>query len=245
MVQRGCGGGAVARRYDIPIIFDNVSRVMVLGEMCYGIGRRHRNFICVNVGYGSGADIIVDGKLLLGPVGMAGEFGHITLDKDSKIQCDCGNYGCLEALASGNAIAKVVRVELGGVQTNALTGMCGGDLNKITAEIVAAAAKLGDTYAWGLFTLAAEYLGVGITGLINLFSPEAVVIGGGVVKAGDILFDNVRKIVSTRALNKITRDVTIMPATFGMEAAVMGAVALILNKLLNCNLIEEDSVSRS
>jgi glucokinase len=101
--------------------------------------------------------------------------------------------------------------------------------------MVANAAKKGDSFAWNVFDRAAEYLGLGIAALINLFSPEAVVIGGGVAQAGDILFDKVRKTVNARALNKIAKDVVITPATFGMKAAVMGAVSLILSEVLNLN----------
>jgi len=80
---------------------------MALGEQCYGVGKKYKNFIFINIGYGIGAGIILEGQPLLGSVGMAGEFGHITVDKDSQTQCDCGNFGCLQALASGEGIARV------------------------------------------------------------------------------------------------------------------------------------------
>jgi N-acetylglucosamine repressor len=160
-----------------PIIFDNVTRVMALGEMWYGLGKRFKNLICVNVGYGIGAGIIINGKPLYGPLGLAGEFGHITLEKDSPVQCDCGNFGCLEALASGNAIAKAAQNRLLEGGPSLILDLCGGDPSKVTAETVADAAKQGDTVAWNVFERAMEYLGIGIAGLVNLFSPEAVVIG--------------------------------------------------------------------
>ena len=227
--------GALTPKYKIPIIFDNVTRVMALGELHYGAGRQFRNFICVNVGYGIGGGIIIDGKPLYGPYGMAGELGHITLDKNSTVQCDCGNFGCLEALASGHAIARSAQSEMESGAKTLLAEMCGGNISEITAEMVANAAKKGDSFAWSVFNKAAEYRGLGIAALINFFSPEAVVIGGGVAQAGDILFDNVRRIVNARALHKIAKDVVIIPATFGMEAAVMGAVSLILSEVLSLN----------
>lgn len=223
----------LAQKTSIPIFFDNVTRVVALGELCYGVGRKYKNFICVNVGYGIGAGIIINGQPLLGTHGMAGEFGHITLEKDSKIQCYCGNFGCLEALSSGNGIARAARLELENGAKSILSDMCNGDLNNLTAEMVAEAAKKGDAVAWNVFHRAAEYLGIGISALINLFNPEAIVIGGGVTQAGDILFDTVRSTVKARALNKISREVEIVPATFGLKAAVMGAVSLILQKVLN------------
>jgi glucokinase len=111
--------------------------------------------------------------------------------------------------------------------------MCEGDLSRVSVEMVAAAAKRGDGTAGDIFNEAAEYLGLGIAGLINLFNPEAVFIGGGVAQAGDILFDKIRKTVNSRALNKAASEVAIRPATFGTSAAVMGALSLILSGVVN------------
>jgi len=224
---------ALSQSNEIPIMFDNVTRVMALGEMWYGAGRDYRNFIMINVGYGIGAGIIIQGIPLYGLKGMAGEFGHITLNKDSDAQCECGNFGCLEALASGNAIAKAAKKELQDGIGSVLLDMCKGDLSRLTTEMVANAAKQGDGIAWKIFDRAAEYLGIGIAGLINLLNPEAVFIGGGVAQAGDILFDKVRKTVNARALNKTAGEVVILPATFGLKSAVMGAISLILSGVVN------------
>jgi predicted NBD/HSP70 family sugar kinase len=180
-----------------------------------------------------GAGIIIQGIPLYGLKGMAGEFGHITLNKDSDAQCECGNFGCLEALASGNAIAKAAKKELQDGMGSVLLDMCKGDLSRLTTEMVANAAKQGDGIAWKIFDRAAEYLGIGIAGLINLLNPEAVFIGGGVAQAGDILFDKVRKTVNARALNKTAGEVVILPATFGLKSAVMGAISLILSGVVN------------
>lgn len=225
----------LSRIHNYPIIFDNVTRVMAMGERWFGLGKQIKNLICVNVGYGIGAGIILDGKPLYGPLGMAGEFGHITLDKDSLVQCDCGNYGCLEALASGNAIAKSAKKRLLEGERSILLELCGGEVSKVTAEMVAVAAKQGDALAWNVFEKAMEYLGIGIAGLVNLFSPEAVVIGGGVAQAGEILFEKVRKTISARSLNMISSNVIIRPATFGVKTAVMGAVSLILSEVISLN----------
>lgn len=228
--------GELSEKHEIPIIFDNVTRVMALGEMYYGLGKQFKNLVCVNVGYGIGAGIIINGKPFYGSVGMSGEFGHITLEKDSDVQCDCGNYGCLEALSSGNAIAKAAQKGIRSGAKSELIDMCQGNISEITAEMVANAAKQGDAFAWDIFDRAMEYLGLGISALINLFNPEVVVIGGGVTQAGDILFNKVRKVVNARALNKISSEVLIKPATFGLKAAVMGAISLILDEVLNFDI---------
>jgi glucokinase-like ROK family protein len=219
--------------HNFPIIFDNVTRVMALGELSYGIGKTLDSFICVNVGYGIGAGIIIDGKPLYGPIGMAGEFGHITLNKDSKAQCDCGSYGCLEVLASGSAIARAAHKAVDQGASSCLTGLCGGVISQISTQMVAEAAEAGDALSTGILDTAFEYLGIGISNLINLFTPEAVVIGGGVAQAGDVLFDSVDRVVRSRALRDIARDTVIQPSTFGPRAAVMGAVALILQDVLS------------
>ena len=228
--------GVLGKKFRIPIIIDNVSRVMALGEMRYGLGRDHKNLICVNVGYGIGAGFIVNGRPLYGPMGMAGELGHIIMDIDSRVQCGCGNFGCLEALASGNAIARAAKTSLEAGESSLLLELCGGDTGLLTAEMIAHAAKQGDALAVRVFDRAAEYIGIALAGMVNIFNPEIVVIGGGVAQSGDILFEKVRKTVAARSLNKVSRDVLIRPATFGMKAAVMGAVALILGPVLNLDI---------
>ncbi len=226
----------LARRIDIPIIFDNVTRVMALGELWYGIGKNITSFVCVNVAYGIGAGIIVDGRPLYGSEGMAGEFGHVTLERESSAQCKCGNFGCLEALSSGRAIAQAAQRELATGRHSSLTEMSNGRSTQITARMVIEAARAGDELATEVFHTAVDYLGVGIAGLINLLNPEAVVIGGGVAQAGDILFDRLNEIVRKHVMPRHADRVNLLPVTHGMNATVMGAVSLVLNKVLTFSL---------
>jgi glucokinase-like ROK family protein len=226
----------LAQRFDIPIIFDNVTRVMALGELWYGVGSEIKNFICVNVAYGIGAGIILEGRPLYGSEGMAGEFGHVTLENQSSAQCKCGNVGCLEALSSGRAIAQAAQRELAAGRRSSLTGMCDGRIDEVTAKMVIEAARAGDELAAEVFERAVDYLGVGIAGLINLFNPEAVVIGGGVAQAGDILFDRLNETVRKRVMSRHADSVKLLPVTHGMNATVRGAVSLVLNKVLTFSL---------
>jgi glucokinase-like ROK family protein len=228
--------GFLNKTLDIPIIFDNVTRVMALGELWYGVGSRFKDFICINVGYGIGSGIIIDGKALYGTNGMAGEFGHFTIDKDSPVRCECGNYGCVEALASGRGIAISAQQSLSNGRTSLLRDMCHNNLDSITAEMVAHAAQQGDDLANEVFLQAMEYLGIGIAGLINLFNPQGVVIGGGVAQAGDIFFNNIKHHVAKRVMYKHAQQTKILPVTMGMRSAVMGAISLILNEVLNLNI---------
>ncbi|MEE9463009.1 MAG: ROK family transcriptional regulator [Bacteroidales bacterium] len=227
---------ALGKSIEFPVIFDNVTRLMALGGLSYGAGQKLQNFICVNVGYGIGAGIIVDGKLLMGADGFAGEFGHITVETDSDIQCSCKKYGCLEALASGKAIALIARSRIARGQSSLLVELCGGDVNKITAKMVADATRKGDELASNVFNRAMDYIGIGISSLVNIFNPELVTIGGGVSLAGDIFFDNIRKSVDRNIMQPTSREVEILPVTFGENAALMGAFALILQRVLNLDI---------
>jgi len=231
---------ALEDKVDFPVIFDNVTRLMALGGLCYGKGQRSMNFICVNVGYGIGSGIIVNGALLTGSRGFAGEFGHITIDKESDIQCSCKKYGCLEALASGKAIALTAQSRLARGQNSLLNEMSEGDISSVTAKMVADAANNGDELALNVFKRAMEYIGIGIANLVNLFNPEMIVIGGGVSMAGDIFFDNIKEVVEKHVMQPGSRELNISPVAHGENAAIMGAFALILNKVLNLEFVVQD-----
>jgi len=224
---------------DLPLKFDNVTRVMALGELWYGAGRAAKYFIVINIGYGIGAGIIVDGKPLYGPFGMAGEFGHMTMDKDSKVKCACGNLGCLEALASGHAIADMAIKEIKAGKMSNLKDKVNGNLQNIDTKMVAESARQGDHLSQKIFSEAVDYLGTGIASMINLISPQMVLIGGGVAQAEDLIFEQVRKIARERTVQTRSRNVKIQPVTFGQKAATKGAVALILNEALNLNYLDD------
>jgi glucokinase-like ROK family protein len=227
----------LSQKCDLPLKFDNVTRVMALGELWYGIGDVAKHFAVINIGYGIGAGIVIDGKLLYGPFGMAGEFGHIIMDKDSKIRCECGNYGCLEALASGHAIAQRAGNAISSGEKSILMDMVNNDISKIDTKLIAEAARKGDNLSKRIFDEAVDYLGTGVSSLINLISPEMVLIGGGVSQAEDLIFDKVKDIVKRRTIKTRTRNIVIKPVSFGVNAATKGAVALILNEVLNLNYL--------
>ena len=231
--------GALRERIEFPVIFDNVTRLMALGGLRFGAARKSKNFICINVGYGIGSGIIVNGELLTGRDGFAGEFGHMTIDKDIDILCSCGKYGCLEALASGKAIAITAQSRLARGQQSILLEMSGGDINSVTAKMVVDAAKEGDELSLNVFNRAIEYIGIGIANLVNLFNPELIVIGGGVSMAGETFFDSIKNVIHKHLLQASAKELPILPVAFGKNAALMGAFALVLNRILNLDLIHE------
>ncbi len=224
-------------RLGLPVRLDNVTRVTAIGEYHYGIGKRFRDFICVNVGYGVGAGIIVDGKPFYGSHGVAGEFGHTVVSKDDPRVCNCGNRGCIEAIASGYAIARTARDRIGAGEPSALVEECGGDLDRISAEMVAQASRRGDALSVSILREAVEILGIGIVNLVNLFDPEAIVLSGRVALAGDLVVSTIREIIDARAINSHKRDIHVGLVAHGERAAVMGAIALVLNDLLQLELV--------
>lgn len=222
---------------DIPIVFDNVTRVMALGELWYGVGERYKNFIFVNLGHGIGSGIIIDGAPFYGSSGCCGELGHIQVARDSNVRCGCGSYGCLQALASGSGIAEraVARIREGRGISKILSTYS-GNLESITAETVANAAKAGDAIAREIMADAADYIGIGVAAMIDLFEPEAIILGGGLTLAGKEFLDLIRESVSKRGYKQLSSKVPIISSTHGPKATLMGAVGLVLHEILALNV---------
>ncbi len=220
----------------VPVMIDNVTRVAAIGELHYGIGERFRNFICINIGYGIGAGIIINGMPFYGSHGVSGEFGHIMVDKDDQRICNCGNRGCLEAIASGSGIARTVRERITGGAASVVATLCGGDTEQISTAMVVDAANQGDALSSAVLREAMEYLSIGVVNLITLFDPEAVILCGRVALAGNIVLDPIKVAVESRSINVNRKDIHIGVATYGTRAALMGSLALILNEVLNLQL---------
>jgi glucokinase-like ROK family protein len=226
----------LAAAVGLPVMIDNVTRVAAIGELHYGIGERFRNFICINIGYGIGAGIIIDGMPFYGSHGVSGEFGHIMVDKHDRRLCNCGNYGCLEAIASGYGIARTVRERILGGEESTLIAACGGDMDLISTSMVVDAANLGDGLSRDVLREAMEYLSIGVVNVINLFDPEAVILCGRVALAGELVLEPIRTAVESRSINVNRKDIHIGIATYGARAALMGSLALILTEVLNLQL---------
>ncbi|RJQ50274.1 MAG: ROK family protein [Nitrospiraceae bacterium] len=208
---------------------ENDANAAALGEMMFGAGRKAKNLIYMTVSTGIGGGIIVDGKLVHGVGWSAGEVGHMTLKPDGP-ECNCGNRGCLEALSSGTAIAKRAKEEVGENPSSLILKVAEGGKNTIDAEVVFRAADLGDTVACRIIDEALFYLGIGIGNLITAFSPETVILGGGLTGAGDRLFVRVREIVKERVKLVPVNKIPIVPAGLGESAGIVGAASLLLQK---------------
>jgi glucokinase len=210
------------RKYKVNTFLINDASAGAVGEHEFGAGRGINNLIYLTVGTGIGGGIIINGRLYLGPSGSAGEIGHMTIDVNGP-RCSCGNIGCLETLASGTAIAReaIRRISLG--ERSILTEMVEAKIENITAELVRMAAQGGDSLALEVISQAATYLGVGMVNLVNIFNPEMIIVGGGVMQMGDLLLEPARQVVKERAFPLAARAVRIVPSQLGDNAAVLGA----------------------
>jgi glucokinase len=220
----------IHKRFGIPTFVVNDASAAALGEHRFGAGKGINNLILLTLGTGIGGGIIIDGRLYLGAVGAAGEFGHMTVDADGLV-CGCGNKGCLEMLASGTALAgdAVRRIRQGG--ESALSVMAGGKIEQITSEMVGKAARNGDALAREVISRAAFYLGVGMVNIVNIFNPEMIILGGGMAGLGDLLIEPGKKLVAERAFPVASRMVSIVMAGLGNEAGVYGAAAFTFDKM--------------
>lgn len=208
----------------LPAALDNDANCATYGEWWIGAAKGGKNVIGITIGTGIGGGLILDGKLYHGSSDMAGEIGHTTIDQTGR-RCGCGNYGCLEAYASGNAIAERAREALSFEQTSILPEMVGGDVSKITAATVYAAANKGDAVATEVVRDTARFLGTGLANLLNIFNPDVVVIAGGVTQAGEALFGPLRAEVRRRAFKPAVDACRVVPGTLPGTAGVVGAVA--------------------
>ncbi len=213
--------------FGLPTYVGNDANLAALAEQRFGAGRGVKDLIYITVSTGIGGGIIVDNRLLLGSQGFAAEVGHQTLEAHGP-RCNCGNIGCLEALAAGPAIARHAVELIEGGAESLIADLVNGDLSKVTAKEVNEAAQRGDRVAVEVFRRAGFYIGVGIVNLLYLFNPRMIIIGGSVAKAGDLLFEPIRETVNSRISEIYREGLSIVPAALGDDVGLMGALALIL-----------------
>ncbi|MFC2006241.1 ROK family protein [Chloroflexota bacterium] len=215
----------------------NDANAAAVGELYFGAGRGARNFIYITVSTGIGGGIIIDGKNYTGYTGMAGELGHMVID-DKGPQCNCGNNGCWEILASGTALAREARYRIKEGAVTSILKYAGGDLEKINAEAIHEAARASDKLADELIAQTAYYLGVGLANLINIFNPEVIVIGGGLSNIGDRLLKPAFEEAGCRAFRQAYQAVRFARAELGRNSGVLGAAAFALEQVKNTGKVQ-------
>ncbi len=207
-------------KFDVPVYLDNDANVATIGEFMFGAGKGKSNVVYFTVSTGVGGGAVLNGNIYRGNTCNALEIGHTTVAPNGP-RCNCGNVGCLEALASGTAIGKR---GMEAVATNVETSL--KSYEKVTSYEVFKEAEKGDQVAMDIVEDALNYLGIGVANAVSIFDPEVIIIGGGVTQVGDILFNKVREVVKKRCFKSMVEACEIVPAGLGTDAGVMGAVAL-------------------
>lgn len=212
----------ISEKFGVPVFLDNDANVAAIGEFMFGAGKGAENIVFFTVSTGVGGGAILNGKVYRGHTSNALEIGHMTVAPHGP-RCNCGNVGCVEATSSGTAIAKRAHEAL---STKVETSL--RKYENVTSYEVFVEAAAGDPVAKDIIDDAMNYLGIAVANAVSIFDPEYVIIGGGVSKAGDVVFDTVRKVVNKRCFKSMAESVKIVPAGLGTDAGLIGAVALAL-----------------
>ncbi|HET6861882.1 MAG TPA: ROK family protein [Pyrinomonadaceae bacterium] len=211
----------------VPVHADNDARVALAGEVIWGAAKGKRNVVMLTLGTGVGGALLVDGRIVRGEKGGAGLLGHLTVAPDGRF-CDCGNRGCLETVFSARAIeAEALHAVYRGTES-LLTERFKDDLSQLTCESVFQAAADGDNVASVIRDEATSTLAAAIAGLLHVFDPEVVILGGQIVEAGDSLLEPIRDEVAWRTKRFLGRVVPIVGSEVQDSSGVVGAAALTL-----------------
>ena len=218
-------GRILEERTGIKVNLENDANAAALGEKYFGAGKDVDNMIYITVSTGIGGGIIIDNKLLHGVKDTAGEIGHMVIMVDGPL-CGCGNRGCFEAVASGTAISKKARELAASKPDSLLYKLVEGELAKIDGKILAEAAKQGDELALKIWDEEAYYLGIGIANLLNIFNPEVIILGGGVMNSWEHFKDKMLETLKEYAFESAYNSVEIRKAALGGEVGARGAIAV-------------------
>lgn len=228
--------GILEEKLNYPVYVDNDVRAMAMGESLFGISKRIANFITISISNGVGAGIIIGNNPYYGVDYSAGEIGHIIVEGDGD-KCNCGNYGCLETVASNsNIVRKIIKLIKQG-ENSMLINMV-DNINDITISHVCNAASLGDELSIHTLREAARYIGTAVTSLINILNPTAIVVVGEIFENTTYALQSLEEIVKKRALKLPAENVRIIKSNLGKDAAVIGAATLVIQELFNGNNVK-------
>lgn len=217
-------------RFKLPVKLENNARALALGEWWFGAGRGLTNFIALKVGYGIGSGIILNGEIFRGVNFTAGEIGHTTVTVDGPL-CDCGNYGCLESLASVKALVKRAKRGLKEGRISAINSLSNGNPELVKPEYIFMAAEVGDELALEILQEAGRYLGITLANLTNILNPTKILLGGDILAGLDYILPTIKATVQARAMEIPAKRLQIQPIELGTNAVAIGATTLILQQI--------------
>src|SRR5215469_12135233 len=222
----------IEREFGVPCLLEDSVRGSATAEQHCGLGTGLNDFIYVDAGMGIGAAIFLDGKLYRGPGGSAGEFGHITVDEHGPLCC-CGNYGCLETLASCAAIIHAVRSAIEKGVNSRIHDLTNGDLSRISIEMIGQAALDSDGLCFRVLNQAVSHISVALADVVNLLNPHVLIFGGALFRSAPELFlEPLKRAIKQRALEKSANEVQLKISNLGGEAAALGVARLISELVL-------------
>ena len=212
--------------YNVPIFSESNSRAMTLWEKHLGSAKNNKNLIYLNLGLGIGCGIISNGRLYRGVNNKAGELGHTIVVPNGEL-CSCGNRGCLETVASGWALIKIIKEKILGGAKSEISDSCNGNLDLLNIDMVFKAFHNGDKLVCEVLETASDYLGIGIANFINLFNPGVIVLGGKFAILGDKFLDKLKNNIKKYAMPLLFEEVKFITSSYDDYAASLGATTLV------------------
>jgi len=219
----------LSQYYGVPAKLGNDVEVATIGEMRFGAGKGCDHFVCIFIGTGIGSGVVVDGKILRGATGTAGEIGHTVLYPAGR-QCGCGAYGCLEAYASRGAIARMVAAEVARGNDSLVQDKIDHSKGILRSKAISMALEAGDPLVTRVALEAANFMGVGLASVINFFNPKRIILGGGLIEASDMYFRIASEVAHQRCLNIARKKLDIVKAGLGDNSGIIGAALLLASK---------------
>jgi glucokinase len=222
----------IRRKFRKKTKLENDANAAGMAEVIWGAAKKYRNVFYVTVSTGIGTAVIIDGKIYHGKNGMAGEGGHVTIKYDAKdARCNCGNIGCIEAMASGpNTVKRLLKriKKTPGIKTN-IVDMVDGELDKITMVTLGEAAMEGDKLALETIAEQGKLLGIWLGSMINVLDPEIIVIGGGVSLLGNLLFSQIRRSIVSHTINIYANKTPVVQAKLKRDVGIFGAASILMS----------------
>jgi len=215
----------ISKSYRMPVRVDNDGNAAALAEAIWGAGRGYRNIFCATIGTGIGTGIVFDGRIYHGRTGAAAEGGHMTIDYRGP-RCGCGKLGCIEALASGPAIARRASERIAAGHRSSILEPAGGRLDHITSEMVGQAYLAGDSLAKEVLQETAMFLTVWLGNIVDLLEPDVMIIGGGAASMLEPFFGEIRDRLPSWSVNSHCQEIPLVTAHYGADAGIAGGAAL-------------------
>ena len=225
----------LSAQYDVPIFLEDSTRSMALAEKYFGIAKKSKNYIFLDIGVGVGCGIIQNNRLYRGASNVAGELGHTIIVPNGKV-CSCGRKGCLETVSAGWAIIKEIKERIKNGSKTLIYDLCDGDLDKLETDMIVEAFIKGDKLVIDVMDSASEYLSIGIANLINLFNPESIIFGGQFATLGDNYLTTLKDKLKKYTLPISFKNVKIFASSLDNNAAVLGAITLVRDPYFYINI---------